>query len=191
MPKGKPAPPTQVLVLEVTLLDIKPRIWRRFAIAADVTLADLHDAIQCVMGWDDAHLHEFAVKGKRYGVPDLDGGFDDDDELRDEAEYTLQKVLGCKGAKFRYTYDFGDNWEHEIKVEDIREPETGAKYPACLAGERACPPEDCGSAWGYGTLLKILKNPKHKEYKERMEWLGGSFDAETFDIEKVNKLLRR
>ncbi|MCZ7647422.1 MAG: plasmid pRiA4b ORF-3 family protein [Planctomycetota bacterium] len=181
----------QVLVLEVALLDLKPRIWRRFAIADGGTLAELHYALQAVMGWYDCHLHEFAIRGQRYGVPDPEMNFDEDEDLLDEAKFKLARVLGGPKTSFRYLYDFGDNWEHEVKVVAVQAPEPGHEYPLCLAGERACPPEDCGSTWGYGQLLDILKNPKHAEYKERVEWLDGPYDPERFDLAEVNERLRQ
>jgi hypothetical protein len=91
--------------------------------------------------------------------------------------------------KVRYAYDMGDGWEHEVLVEKILPAESGKRYPVCITGRRACPPEDCGGIWGYAELLQTIKDPKHEGYEERMEWLGGEFDPEAFDAEEVNALL--
>jgi hypothetical protein len=90
-----------------------------------------------------------------------------------------------------YEYDFGDGWEHGIQLEKIVGPEPGVHYPRCLAGRRACPPEDCGGVWGYAELLEILADPRHPEHAERLEWLGGPIDPEAFDPDEVNNLLKR
>jgi hypothetical protein len=97
-----------------------------------------------------------------------------------------------KGKAFLYEYDFGDSWEHDIRVEKIQAPDPSwTAFAECIGGARACPPEDCGGVPGYEDLLETLKHPKRKEYKEFMEWLGGSFDPETFDLDKVNRYLRK
>lgn len=190
MPSRKqPLPPGQVLVLEIALREIKPRIWRRFAVADNATLADLHDTIQYVMGWANAHLHEFELRGQRYGVPDPDA-FEGAEEIRDERKFRLSKVLGLKGFRLAYRYDFGDDWVHEVKVVDVQAPEPGVAYPVCIAGERACPPEDCGGPPGYEEFLKAIRDPRHPEHKEQLAWVGGRFDPEAFDFAGVNRRLR-
>ncbi|MGH9890728.1 MAG: plasmid pRiA4b ORF-3 family protein, partial [bacterium] len=92
--------------------------------------------------------------------------------------------------KIVYEYDFGDSWAHDLVVEKILEPEPGAHYPVGLAGKRACPPEDCGGVWGYQTLLEAIRDPKHPEHEEMLEWVGGNFDPEAFDLEVVNQDLQ-
>jgi hypothetical protein len=89
-----------------------------------------------------------------------------------------------------YTYDFGDNWEHTIQIEKVVDAEPGIRYPRCIDGKRACPPEDCGGAWGYGDFLKAIQDPKHSEHEEMTEWIGGEFDPEEFDLAAVNNGLR-
>ncbi len=83
-------------------------------------------------------------------------------------------------------YDFGDAWEHEIILEEILPPEAGLKYPHCAAGARACPPEDCGSTPGYEDLVEAMRDPKHPERDRYLEWLGGLYDPEKFDLAMVN-----
>jgi len=107
------------------------------------------------------------------------------------AAVSLRDVLKRARSKFHYIYDFGDNWEHEIIVEKITPLDAGRHYPCCLAGERACPPEDCGGVWGYKDLLDITSTPDHPDYEELREWLGEHFDPEAFDLEAVNRSLKR
>jgi hypothetical protein len=179
----KPAD-ASVLSLKVTLRDLKPRIWRRILAPASMTLADLHLAIQAAMGWDDAHLHIFRVGGEQYGNPRIT------DDVVNEQGLTLDRLVKSGVTRFDYNYDFGDDWEHEILIEK-RPPASDAAtvYPACVAGERNCPPEDCGGIWGYAELLEILANPANPEREERLEWLGDEFDPEAFSVAEANARL--
>src|SRR3954462_9598158 len=154
------------LSLKVTLRDTKPPVWRRLLIPGEMTLGDLHQAIQAAMGWDGGHLHAFDIAGRQYGDPDSL------DEVADEERLTLNKVLNTGVSRFTYTYDFGDNWEHTVLIERPQRPLAAGRYPACLAGKRNCPPEDCGGPWGYQDLLAALADPAHPEYLERVEWVG-------------------
>lgn len=174
-----------VCQLKVTLRGIKPPIWRRFQVREDITLAGLHETIQAVMGWESYHLYEFEIGGKKYGEP----GPEFDYRVSDAGKTRLKKVLAGEGTRFLYAYDFGDGWEHTIEVEGFLPPEEGVQYPVCLKGKRACPPEDCGGIWGYQRLLEVIQDPNDEEYAEMMEWLGGSFDSEAFDLEAINDAL--
>lgn len=170
-----------VYQLKITLLGIQPPIWRRIQVA-DCTLDRLHEAVQTAMGWTNRHLHQFEIDGMRYGDPQLlDDGFGEL-ECEDSLATRLSKLLGRrkKGFRFRYEYDFGDGWEHEIQLEDQLPAEPKTKYPQCVDGARACPPEDCGGVWGYADLLKVLGNSKHKEYERLSEW-AGQIDPEAFN----------
>lgn len=175
-----------VYQLKVSLRGIKPPIWRRVQVPGDITLAKLHRVLQVVMGWTNSHLHKFSIGGVDYAEPDPDGflNFQSDRRAR------LNKVARAM-QKFEYEYDFGDSWEHDIVVEKTLQPEPGASYPVCLAGERACPPEDCGGLWGYQDFLEAIMNPAHTEHEAMLTWVGGSFDPETFDLDAVNASLRR
>jgi hypothetical protein len=97
----------------------------------------------------------------------------------------------CEKDKCLYEYDFGDSWEHEVLVEKILPREQGKRYPVCLTGKRACPPEDCGGIWGYAEFLEAINDPQHPEHEEMREWVGGEFDAEAFDPDEVNRELQR
>ena len=183
MAKSKAA--GQVYQLKITLRDIKPPVWRRIQVK-DCTLTKLHEIIQTCMGWDGYHLHAFDIGGEQYSEPDPDGMT----EAEDERKVKLSQVVAQGYKKFSYTYDFGDNWDHTIQIEKLLDPEPGVRYPRCTAGKRACPPEDCGGAWGYSDFLDAIQNPKHEQHEEMLEWVGEEFDPEAFDIEAVNEELR-
>ena len=174
--------------LYVVLLDIAPPIWRRIELSSETSLAQLHKVLQAAMGWEDYHLHEFDIGGRRYGVPE------EDDEkpqaVAKDRAVKLSKALVRKGDSLRYTYDFGDDWTHSVVLEDILliEPET--KYPRIVDGARACPPEDCGGPPGYADLLEILAKPRHKDHRQMREWAGKHFDPEKFSAKAANLLLK-
>jgi hypothetical protein len=176
--------------LEITLLDVEPRVWRRFAVRSDISLAKLHDVIQIVMGWTDSHLHQFVTEVEtRYAPRSPCGDPDWDERVSDSAKVRVEDILPAKGAQLLYQYDFGDGWEHVIEVVHIRPSERGIRYPRCMAGERACPPEDCGGPYSYTEFLAALADPKHPEHQELTEWIGGAFDAERFDVNGINEVL--
>ena len=139
------------------------------------------------MGWTDSHLHVFTSGGESYGVPD----HDDEMEIHDERRVKLNQLLTAPKQKLRYQYDFGDSWTHEVLLEKVLAPEPGATYPRCTAGKRACPPEDCGGVWGYPDFLEAIADSEHEEHDELLEWVGGEFDPEAFDLAEVNAALRR
>jgi Plasmid pRiA4b ORF-3-like protein len=175
-----------VYQLKITLKDSKPPIWRRVQVPADVTLAKLHQIIQAAMGWYDSHLHQFTVRGTSYGEPHPDYGF----EMKNERSVKLNQVAPTEKSKLVYQYDFGDDWEHDIVVEKILPAEAGVRYPVCLTGKRACPPEDVGGVWGYEAMLEAINDPKHPEHDDMIEWLEEDFDPEAFDLEVVNRRLK-
>jgi len=175
-----------VCQLKITLADIKPPVWRRVEVE-DCTLLKLHKIIQVSMGWDNYHVWLFDIDGEQYGDDVIDAGGDLDFASARKAKLSQFVQAGIK--KFRYTYDMGDNWEHVIQVEKVLDADPQVKYPRCVKGSRACPPEDCGGAWGYGDFLDAIQNPSHESHEEMLEWVGGSFDPEAFKIEAVNKEL--
>jgi hypothetical protein len=174
----------------VTLLDIKPAIWRRIQVP-DGTLADLHAYIQAAFGWWDYHLHQFAIDGERYGPPAPDA-MDFGLEMIDETGVTLGKLIPKSGRKSRwiYEYDFGDGWRHEVVFEGFVLVDPKAKYPQCVEGARACPPEDCGGPWGYAEYLAAIADPRHERHAELLEWRG-PFDPEAFDAKKATREMRK
>jgi hypothetical protein len=178
-----PAKPkaTTVYQFRVTLLDTKPKIWRRIQIP-DCKLNTLHYHIQAVMGWENCHLHHFDIKGERHGIPEhLDYGGDGD--VVDSRKVLVSEIVPADGKKlaFRYTYDFGDNWEHEVLFEGLVKPDPSTKYPVCIEGERAGPPENCGGTPGYEYLLEVLADPRHEEHRDMLKWVGEDFDPALFD----------
>jgi hypothetical protein len=135
------------------------------------SVVKLHENIQTAMGWTNSHLHEFDIKGQRYGDLELlDHGFEDG-KCIDSTKTNLSQILPKTGKQFafKYEYDFGDGWEHEVLFEGSPLVDPKAKYPLCLEGERACPPEDCGGVWGYGDLLEAIKDPNHEEHESMLE----------------------
>ncbi|MFQ5915131.1 MAG: plasmid pRiA4b ORF-3 family protein [Nitrospinota bacterium] len=173
--------------MKVTLIGSGPPIWRRFQVASHISLRTLHRILQEVMGWSDYHLHQFAIGEEDFGEPSPDYLH----EMKDDKTAKLNQVIPREKTKFMYEYDFGDGWEHEIFVEKILPAETGVHYPVCLAGERACPPEDCGGIPGYEDFLKAIRNPKHEEHSAMLDWIGGRFDPEAFDLGEINRELKR
>jgi hypothetical protein len=162
-------------------------VWRRVAVPAAVTLAELHEVLQEALGWQNYHLHEFEVGGTRYGVPDPDEDWGE--PPRDERRTRIDAIAG-EGSSFRYTYDFGDGWDHEIVVEQVLPADSAVTVPACLDGRRAGPPEDCGGTGGYRELLEILADPSHPEHDERRGWLVEPFDPDAFDPDQFEDNLR-
>jgi len=189
MPTKKSGDPDEIYQIKVTLLYTKPPIWRRLLAPADLTLEQLHHALQAAMGWDDQHLHEFRIGQKRFGPPDPDEGLMGLSSAVGERTVRLHSVLGRVGAKAVYTYDFGDSWEHGVVVEKILAPEPGRAYPACVAGKLHGPPEDCGGIRGFYDLLEAIGDPKHEQHREMLDWLGDPFDPEAFSVEDVNRRL--
>lgn len=171
--------------IKITLKHSRPPIWRRLQVPADTTLGKLHDILQAAMGWTDSHLHAFHVGDISYGVSDPEFP----DEMKSERDARLDRIA-AEGDTIIYEYDFGDGWEHELWIEKVRPAEKGKRYPACLTGSRACPPEDCGGVFGYARLLEVLADPKHEEHEEMLEWIGEDFAPEAFDLDEVNQGLK-
>lgn len=176
---------------KITLLGIDPPIWRRIQVK-DCTLDELHEHIQTAMGWTNSHLHDFEIKGKRYGDPELiDDGFMDF-ECVDSTCTKISDIVPKNGKRFgfKYEYDFGDSWEHEVLFEGCPAVDPKASYPLCLEGARACPPEDVGGVWGYSDFLEALADPKHEQHDEFVEW-AGRFKPEAFNAKKATTAMKK
>jgi hypothetical protein len=177
----------KVYQFKITLRDSSPPIWRRIQVPETYTFWDLHVAIQDAFGWSDYHLHEFEIlhpTSKRK----VRIGFPDDDFDRDILINWKEKIsdyFTLENKKSNYTYDFGDDWVHTIVFEKILPHEENINYPKCTQGKRACPPEDCGGISGYEEFLEAIKDPKHEQHKEMMEWIGKDFDSEHFDPDEI------
>ena len=176
----------KIYQLKVTLRGSKPPIWRRLLVSSKLTLFDLHKIIQIAMGWTNSHLHQFIIAGKYYSIPsEYDWG-----PVIDERKYRLGEIAPSEQSKFIYEYDFGDSWQHEILVEKILAIDPKAKYPYCLKGKRACPPDDVGGVSGFAEFLEAIKDPQHEEHETYVEWWGGQYDPEALDLDDVNQGLR-
>jgi hypothetical protein len=171
--------------IKISLIGAKPPIWRTVLVPGDLRLAAFHDVIQVAMGWTDSHLHQFIANNVFYGIPDDEYGM----EIEDESKYKLTQLLSKEKDTLIYEYDFGDSWEHKILLEKVLPFDTKTALPVCIKGKRACPPEDCGGIWGYEELLQTISDPKHPDHDDMLQWLGGEFDPEEFDLEEINEEL--
>jgi hypothetical protein len=186
---GRPKLGDLVYQLKVTLLGARPPIWRRLLVTDNTNLHALHLIIQDAMGWQQSHLYHFELDEIRY-TEYLDDEFGDDNER--PAKPIRLGNLGLKeGDRLAYLYDFGDHWLHEVLIEVISPVDPASEYPQCLAGRRACPPEDCGGIPGYEDLLVALRSPSHPERREWLTWVGPHFNAEEFDIAAADLLVRK
>jgi hypothetical protein len=175
-----------VYQLRLSLDGVAPEVWRRVLVPGGYTLDRVHRVFQHAMGWWDYHLHSFEIHGVQYGEPDPL----DDLRLVDELDTRLDAVVR-PGDRFRYTYDYGDWWEHNVDVEATWPADPDERYPVCMEGERACPPEDVGGVYGYRRLVRALRDPDHPDHDEMRAWLGRGLNAEYFVPELVTTLLRR
>ena len=180
----------RLLQFKIELNDISPLIWRRILVPPDYNFWDLHVAIQDAMGWLDYHLHHFEIKGKgkrtteSIGIPDFDI-FDDSQEIYPGWEIPVLNYFNDLGIQAKYIYDYGDSWTHTVTLEGYLIKERGVKYPVCIYGARACPPEDCGGDSGYYSLLDVLANPADLEYEDLKTWVGEGWDPEKFDKKAI------
>ena len=170
--------------LKVTLMGAKPPIWRRLLVPSDITMLGLHDVVQIAMGWTDSHLHQFKVV-------DLTRGFGRLGPIGEgrERKARLAEIAPQPGDRLRYLYDFGDSWEHDIRVEAIVPATPTETYPRCVKGKRSGPPDDSGGIWGYANLVHALTHPNEPESAVWIEWIGPDFDPESFDLDKLNRQL--
>jgi hypothetical protein len=187
--------PTPIARIKVVLDDVAPTVMRRLEIPLTLRLDRLHTVLQVTMGWTDTHLYEFRIKGIGFGIPDPDWGYDGGP--LDARKTTLLDAIADTGAKsFKYLYDFGDGWEHSIKIERIAPAADGILYPRLIEASGRCPPEDVGGPWGYQEAREALADPSHERHEEIAEWWGADpLDLDTIDIPAIEaqivKLARR
>ncbi|MFN0055203.1 MAG: IS1096 element passenger TnpR family protein [Planctomycetales bacterium] len=175
---------------KITLQDTKPAIWRRIE-TKNITLEGLHELIQTAMGWTNSHLHQFEIANIFYTDPRfLEDG--DDFGAADYGGIRIGDLVAEYGSKLAmgYEYDFGDGWQHRVVLEKITHSEPGAKYPRCIGGERACPPEDVGGVYGFAEFVEAITNPKHKRHRELLKW-NGPFDPAGFDAAKATRRMTK
>jgi hypothetical protein len=182
----------RIYQLRVRLKGIKPPIWRRIQMR-DCTLDNLHERIQTAMGWTNSHLHHFQINDVFYGDPWLlDENFVEMN-YQNSRTTMLSKIVPKSGQRFHfaYEYDFGDSWWHEVLFEGCLRAKPGQRYPLCLEGERACPPEDVGGTSGYREFLESLGDPDDEQFEQLAGWIGGTFRPEHFDAEKATRRMQR
>ncbi len=180
--RGMAQPGDPVLRLRVTLADVDgPLVWRQVVIPAGYTLDRIHGVIQAAMGWQNSHLHMFRIAGREYGPahPEIEL------EMLDEKQFRIGDLMKT-GDLASYEYDFGDGWEHELAVEASAAADAVTVYPACIAGEGACPPEDCGGPGGFAELKELLAGPPSPEHMEMRAWAGEDYDPAHFDLAAAN-----
>ena len=186
----KAATIVQIYQIKISLMVLKPLIWRRVLVPSNFSFHEFHLSIQDAMGWENDHLYGFkiptkgkvAAKASYFRTP---GVIIDDSTEIDPELILVEKFFNTPKQEILYMYDFGDDWLHKIVLEEILEPVSKQKYPICIEGEKACPPEDCGGIYGYANLLNVIKNPDDPEYEDMVDWLGEDFDPEDFDPKKV------
>jgi Plasmid pRiA4b ORF-3-like protein len=174
-----------VHTLRVSLRGVEPVVWRRIVVRSETPLPEFAKLLEAAMGWEGYHLHMLDVGGVLFGEPDEDA-----DYVIDEQHATVKQVLPRPKSKLRWDYDFGDGWEHDVVVEAIEPPQERKRYPVCLAGERACPPEDCGGVLGYEELLLAVADPDHPEHEQMVSWAPDGFDPAVFDLVAAKRGLR-
>lgn len=186
----RPTPPPRARCayrLRVQLMGIEPAIWRTIEVLGATTLHRLHQIIQAAMGWQDYHLYCFHVGADEYGDPETD----EEGMFRDARRARLCDALGQPDSACGYVYDFGDHWRHVLCLEAILAPPAAGTLPRCLAGARACPPEDVGGVPGFAAFLRALRDRRHPEHHAHLEWVGGAYDPAAFDVAAADVALAR
>jgi hypothetical protein len=173
----------KVYEFTITLMETAPVVWRKILAHNFIELNELHILIQMSMGWENSHLFSFEINGKSYSDAESAAELDN---IIDAEGVELREVLGDT-KKFTYTYDFGDDWLHQIEITNVLEDDSRMNYPVCIGGENACPPEDCGGTHGFERLKSILTGKDGREKDEMLTWVGGFYNPHTFDPNFVNK----
>ena len=172
--------------LKITLDDVEPSVLRRIEVPLAIRLDRLHAVLQAALGWTSSHLWEFRAGETGWGIPDKDWG----DGPNDAAKATLRDVIEDTGAKrLIYVYDFGDGWEHTIRIEKVLPPGPDASYPRLIEASGRCPPEDIGGPPGYAEFLEAIRDPAHERYADFAEWHNADFDPNVIDAEEIRRHL--
>jgi hypothetical protein len=175
----------------ITLQESDPTIWRRIE-TKDVTLEELHELIQTAMGWTNSHLHQFEIAGARYTDPRFIIADFEDFGAVDYTGMRISDLVSEHGSRLRmrYEYDFGDCWQHQVALEDVIESEPKIRYPRCIDGERACPPEDVGGVGGFADYVEAITNPSDSEHDDLLEW-NGPYDPGAFDAKRATRRMKK
>lgn len=175
---------------DIHITGIQPPIMRTLELPLDLNLAQVHEVLQASFGWTDSHLHQFDIGGLTYGAPEFGDAGGSDRQIFEASSVRLADFNIPYDAPILvvYEYDFGDSWTHALEL--TRAPrEVGVKYPRCVAGTRAGPPEDVGGTSGYENFLEAWQDPAHDDYKNMRRWVGRKFDPERFDLDGINKAI--
>lgn len=195
MPKARSAldrnQSRDIVQIKMTLKDIDPPIWRRVHVPAAFPLRRLHDVIQAVMGWLDYHLHQFEIGDKVYGQPEIEPYALGDKRLYSDRNTRLGQLLDRGVRRFAYTYDFGDDWRLDIRIERTLRPKPGVEYPILVACDRRGPPEDCGGPFAYQEFFDAMSDPVHPDHDVVVDWYGEPFDPDDMELEAVEAMLSR
>jgi hypothetical protein len=185
MPKkqSRPRRPT-IYDFRIELRHIKPAIWRQVLVPSVMHLDSFHGVIQESFGWQDYHLYRFEFRDRAFERKHAES------EAEDAGKMRLDALGLSEGDTILYTYDFGDDWEHVVRLVGTRPIDPDASYPVCIDGARAGPLEDCGGPPGYERLLAVLKDPTHPEFLELRRWTGAHFHPEMFDLRATNRILQ-
>jgi Plasmid pRiA4b ORF-3-like protein len=174
--------------MKITLDEVEPVVMRRVDVPIDIRLDRLHLTIQAAMGWTNSHLYEICARGTCWGMPDPDGRGDH----LNARKTRLIDVLHDVGTKtLKYLYDFGDGWEHTVKIERISEAVPGVAYPTLIDAIGHCPPEDVGGPWGYAEFLEAIQDPEHERHEELSEWVGVPFNPNDSNADQLSKMVAR
>jgi hypothetical protein len=190
----------EVYQFRVYLREISPAIWRRLLLRSDQTIADLHYTLQITMGWSAFHLNRFVIHGKDFGVAHVGGmSFSDDPRTVKLSDFHFRLR-----ERFLYEYDFGDRWEHEIRLEKKLPLDPTQTYPVCIGGSRKAPPEDCGGPSAFQALeshyslpyiaeklWEIIEYDLRDEYWEEIHEFMYWLSVNQFDRRAVNHRLQQ
>lgn len=179
--------PEKIARVRVALKDLEPEIWRRVDVPLGQNLKGLHDVIQAVFGWQDQHLFEFQIAGKRYGIPNPE--WDEERKVLQAKSIRLADVISKGINRFSYTYDFGDNWEHTIAIEAVADGDPAIKYPHFVDGARRGPPEDVGGLPGFFDFVEAVLDPRHPEHRNLLKWYGGPYVPDDIGLLDIRRRL--
>lgn len=184
-------PADKVVRLKITLRDIDPPVWRRVEVPMNFPLRRLHDVIQAVFNWLDSHLHQFEIGDLVYGQTEIAGDDFGPGRQYSDRNVTLGALIDRGVTRFVYRYDFGDDWEHDVRIERVDDPKADVEYPVLMEGARRAPPEDCGGPFGFQDFLAAMKDEDHEDHETIVDWYGGDFDVDDMELETVKAMLGR